>query len=554
MAIINIKTEIEQPNAQQKYLHLGDSSFLKHADSNEYVSKKLKKSDNTFNDKFWGTLGYFDKSKIDWSGELKYSANGNFDLREGITDELKNVLVEATGENELNKSDIRERYISFDNVIFPDDISKKKPLRLTLFLNPDEGALVFYQHYDKDELNEDVKNHKGFDYDFVFPEATQNEAGLVDYNTDKRDRLNYEIDILPKEIFTNIDDTDLITKLRFVVKILTFKRKATSNESIIEKAEEKIFKTDKKYKLMVFDMEKDRFEVPKEGKHDIDPFKKTLFLIHGTFADTATSYEAILEKDKGSSSLLKQYLKDKNNPHKQAIAFNHQTMFDDAEENTGHLMKFLDEYKQGFVFKKRLDVIGTSRGALVAKYLAIEHEQNNGHNYKIPIDKIITVSGANGCGYLTKGKTYINTILKILNKGSLFQKILVALAQVSVKYITSRKGLELMKPGSTRLNYILNYSASGSVTDVLTLSADFQVVKAKGVGKKIKNFLLRTGDRIAQTMLGKQHDFVIGTIEQQIADPYPSVYLPDNKLFNAIHGQVLGKPGAWDIIVEYLKM
>jgi len=553
MAIINIKTEIEQPNAQHKYLHLGDGSFLKHADSNEYVSKKLKKTDKTYNDKFWGTLGYFDKSKIDWSGDLMYSANGNFDEREGVTDELKQILVEATGENELNKSEIRERYISFDNVEFPEDISRNKTLRLTLFLNPGEGALVFYQHYDIEELNEDVSNHKGYDYDFIFPEATQNESGMVDFNTDKRDRLNYEIDILPKEIYTDIKDTDLITKLRFVVKILTFKRKATSNKSIIEKAEEKIFKTDKKYKLMVFDLKDDCFVVPEVGKHDIDSSKKTLFLIHGTFADTATSYDAILDKEK-APSLLKQYLEDKGNPHKQVIAFNHQTMFDDAEENTEHLMNFLDDYKQGFIFKNRLDVIGTSRGALVAKYLAIEHERNIGNNSKVPIDKIITVSGANGCGYLTKGKTYINTILKILNKGSVFQKVLVTLAQVSVKYITSRKGLELMKPGSTRLDYILNYPVSGSITDVLTLSADFQVVKAKGVGKKIKNFFLRVGDRIAQTMLGKQHDFVIGTIEQQISDPYPSVFLPDNKLFNAIHGQVLGKPGAWGIIVEYLKM
>jgi len=247
MVTINVNNEKELFNAQHKFLYLGDSSYLKHPDNNEYVNKKLSKSDNTYNGKFWGTLGYFDKSRIDWNGKLKYSKDGNFDMHEGVTDELKQVLVDATGENELNKSEIRERFISFDNVIFPEDISKKKSLRLTLFLNSDEGALVFYQYYDKDEFNEDVKNHKGFDYDFIFPEATQNEAGLVDFNTDKRDRLTYEIEILPKEIFTNIEDADLITKLRFVVKILTFKRKATSNKSIIEKAEQKIFETNEKY-------------------------------------------------------------------------------------------------------------------------------------------------------------------------------------------------------------------------------------------------------------------------------------------------------------------
>ncbi len=553
MATINIQQELEEIATGHKYLYLGDEGFIKHSDNKEYIKNKLAKSDKTFNEKIWGTLGNFDKSRINWQGELQHSMNGNFES-EGITQELKQTLIEATGTNDLNLADIKERYISFDKVNFPEDLSGEKSLRLTLFLNPGEGAVVYYQHFDMDESDPDKGSHKGFDYDFILPEATRNAAGLIDFNTYNRDRLSYEIDIIPKEIMTDNDDPELIKKLRFVVKILTFERKATSNENIIERTEEKVFGSDKKYKLMVFNTDEDAFRKVEKDKYDIDPAKKTLFLIHGTFSDTANSYEAILKEKNGEPSLLKQYL-DGNNKHKQIIAFNHQTMFDDAEENAEHLMKALNDYDPGFTFTKRLDLIGTSRGALVAKYLAIEYEKNSGINSKIPVDKIITVSGANGCGYLTKGKNYINAILKILNKGSIVQKILVSIAQLSVAYITSRSGLDLMKPGSSRLTYILDYKpVQGSITDVLTLSADFQVVKSKKIGKKIKNFALRIGDRIVQTMLGKQHDFVIGTIEQQIAKPFPPVHLQDNKLFNAIHGQVLGKPGAWGIIVKYLQM
>lgn len=551
MATIDIQRELLEINTGHKYLFLGDNTFVKHTDNASLVESKIAKTESEFNESFWGTLGNFDKSRIKWSGILQHSKIGRFNS-EGITQELKETLIQATGAQNLSQADIRERYISFDGVNFPDDILADKTLRLTLFLNQGDGAIVYYQHFEGNETNPENNSHLGYDYDFIFPEATKNSEGLVDFNTLKRDRLNYEIDIVPKEINTDIDDEELEKKLRFVVKILTFKRNAASNENIIQRTEEKLFKSDKRYKLMVFDIEKDAFVEP-DNLHDINPDLKTLFLIHGTFVDTASSYEAILNNENGQPSLLKQYLTTPENKHKQAIAFNHPTMFDDAEENTKHLMKALDDYKNGFVFNKRLDLIGTSRGALLSKYLAIENEMNVGTNPKIAVDKIITVSGANGCGYLTKGKYYINTLLKLLKKGTPAQIVLVSLAQLSVTYITTRAGLQLMTAGNPKLNYILNYNPKPhSITQVLTLCADFEVVKAKGIGKKLKNFALRIGDKVVQTMLGKEHDFVIGTIEQEISNPFPKKHLNGNKLYNAVHGKVLGKPGAWDLIVSYL--
>lgn len=552
MIALRIKKELKTIDTGNKFLILGDKKYFKDPANKTFLKDKLAKTDKSYNENMWGTLGNFDKSQIRWKGKLMHSRLGS-DKSVGITRELKQILIEATGTINLKEEEITERFISFDKIKFPGQIENHGPLRLTLFLNPDEGAVVYYQHFEKEETNPKKGKHLGYDYDIIPPEATKDKDGQVDYNTNKRDRLNYEIDILPKIIKSDIRDDELEKRQRFVVKILTFKRNAASNENIVQKTEEKVFGSNKRYELLVFDKENDQFVAPKKGKNNIDPDLKTLFLIHGTFVDTANSYEAILFKSDNNPSLLKKYLTDENSKHQQAIAFNHPTMFDDARENTGRLMEELDKFQPGFVFKKQLDLVGTSRGALLAKFLAIEHEKNQGENPKIPVDKIITVSGANGCGYLTKGKYYVNALLKLCKNGTPLQKILVSLAQLSASYITSRSGLQLMTPGNSKLEDILEYKPGPqSICQVLTLCADIQVMKANKIGKKLKNFVLRIGDKVVQRLLGKQHDFVIGTIEQGIADPFPKVDLSGNILFNAVHGKVLDIPEAWPLIVKYL--
>ncbi|PKP08053.1 MAG: hypothetical protein CVU09_17545 [Bacteroidetes bacterium HGW-Bacteroidetes-4] len=552
MAKLNIQEALQNRESRQQFLYLGDADFIHSAEGASFVSQKINRLHKGFQEKFWGTLGNFDNTRIHWSGELLHSNEGQFES-EGITRELKEDLIKALGTTELNTHQIRERFISFDGVDFPDDLRENKALRLTLFLNPNEGALVYYQLFDADEADPDKGSHKGFDYDFIQPEATKNDAGLIDFNVDKRDRLSYQIELLPKFLPVEAGSAERVRN-RFVVKVLTFLREAATAESIIERSEARLFKSEERYRLLVFHRDSDAFAAPDPVSNPLFADRKTLFLIHGTFVDTEASYEALLSRSNGKASLLKQYLESEDTPHTQAIAFDHPTLFDDAAENSQRLMKALEAYERGFVFRKKVDVIGTSRGALVAKYLAMAFEQNNGSNPRVPIDKIVTVSGANGCGYLSKGKFFINTLLKMLKKGSPAQLALVNMAQLSVKYLSTRAGLDLMTPDSMRLNSILNYQPpANSLISVLPISADFEVEQAASLGKKLAAFFLRLGDKAVQQLLGREHDFVIGTREQQMPQPFALARVKGNKVFNAVHGRVLDLDEVWPFMAKFLK-
>ncbi len=552
MAGLKIQEALQAGESRQQFLYLGDENFINTAVGASFVSQKINKLHTGFQEKFWGTLGNFDNSRIQWRGELLHSREGQFES-EGITRELKEDLIKALGTTELNTHQIRERFISFDGVDFPDDLRENKALRLTLFLNPNEGALVYYQLFDADEADPDMGSHKGFDYDFIQPEATKNDAGLIDFNVDKRDRLSYQIELLPKFLPAEAGSAERVRN-RFVVKVLTFLREAATAESIIERSEARLFKSEERYRLLVFNRDNDAFEAPDPVRNPLFSDRLTLFLIHGTFVDTEASYEALLSRSNGKASLLKRYLESEDTPHTQAIAFDHPTLFDDAAENCQRLMKALGVYEPGFVFRTKVDVIGTSRGALVAKYLAMAFEQNNGSNPRVPVGKIVTVSGANGCGYLSKGKFFINTLLKLLKKGSPAQLALVNMAQLSIKYLSTRAGLDLMTPDSARLNSILNYQPpANSGVSVLPISADFEVERAASLGKKLAAFFLRVGDKAVQQLLGREHDFVIGTREQQMPQPFALAQEKGNKIFHAVHGRVLDLDEVWPLINQYLK-
>ena len=91
----------------------------------------------------------------------------------------------------------------------------------------------------------------------------------------------------------------------FIVKIITFKRNNDAlspdkalvkkdSKEIIQKVEEELSKQSlvnkiaKDHRLLVFDAEANNFKVAGPGNIDTD--KKTLFLIHGTFGSTESSF------------------------------------------------------------------------------------------------------------------------------------------------------------------------------------------------------------------------------------------------------------------------
>jgi hypothetical protein len=105
-----------------------------------------------------------------------------------------------------------------------------------------------------------------------------------------------------------------------------------------------------------------------------------------------------------------------------------------------------------------------------------------------------------------------------------------------------------------RLNHILQYKApANSSVSVLPISADFEVERAASLGKKLAAFFLRLGDKAVQQLLGREHDFVIGTREQQMPQPFALARVKGNKVFNAVHGRVLDLDEVWPLMAQFLK-
>ena len=104
----------------------------------------------------WATLGWQNNKKFSLSGSIDYSEKGNENSNGATRKEIESIWQFNPLSNESGFK-VTERFINFDNVEFNidrelfhfDDIPK---LRLTLFLNCDEGALVYYQHSSKEDL------------------------------------------------------------------------------------------------------------------------------------------------------------------------------------------------------------------------------------------------------------------------------------------------------------------------------------------------------------------------------------------------------------------
>jgi len=313
----------------------------------------------------WGTLGYQSDKPIDWKGNLKCSNEGNDDFVRSteIYKEIKHLKYMYPGLKE--KGEIVEKCINLSNLdinmppVFK--LEEIPELRLDIFLDEDQGALAFYQ-LKKDKAKEEH-------IEFIQPQPTKD-------NTTKRDRLSYHFKIIPrKEIEPSKDFTNRYqlshenSSHDFIVKVLIFKRKfkdqplpTNSNDIIdiieqdIEKASNNLFA--KKHRLLIFNKRKHNFNRVKKGS--IDPKKKTLFLLHGTFSSTKGSFE---DAYPWIESLLNE------NVYEQIIAFDHPTLVDDAAENIKALFRQFTKSKIE-PFTQNVDVIGISQGGLIAQYLA----------------------------------------------------------------------------------------------------------------------------------------------------------------------------------------
>lgn len=550
----------------KSFLPLGKLfSSLNHEENSELENKL---SGKTFEkpSAIWATLGWSDNSPFKPSGALEFSKDCNLDSKGVTLNEVLNIW-DFNPMSQKKGFKVQERFINFDKTDFhfeknEFDFSEIPTLQLTLFLNPDEGAIVYYQHSDK----EDYHSNKA-DVEYILPQRTDS-----NYSSD-RDRLHYVFPIIPPKLTAYNEDTGKLylkpeeIESSFIIKVLTFKRHNLAADELYKEASSNInlwldsnlkkvgqhqkkeglngkshrnrnfhFVGNRKYSLLKFDSNHDEFF--SIDKNSIDTSKKTLLLLHGTFSSTSASYNQLYGND---NSLLKKFIQ--HGIFDQIIGFDHPTMIHDAFDNSRVLYSQLD----GLVFEKAVDILSYSRGALLAKWLASDPQNNF-----FETANIITFSGANGIGYFKSNK-YVSKGLSIIKKiiPGPTSKLVGALAQFSAEFFLQLPGNQQMTPNNQKLVKILTTRLLSEDTRVQTVASDWDRTLETNSSKRP---FTRALDGIIKFILGPKHDWVVGFAEQQISpDPLDHPIAITSMHMKNFDLEYL-KSNTHDIIYNYFKL
>lgn len=463
----------------------------------------------------WATLGMADSSEILWQGNLVFSKSGN-DQSQGKTLEQIRQLYHINDELNSVDSVVTERFINFDEVRFPefpgtfteDEIPK---LRLTLFLKPDEGALVFYQHF-----KDTYQNDEGSDLEYILPEPTPG------YTTE-RDRLTYIFPILPPQKIEETGHDGLMTLSphdlgkSFVIKVLTFKRDNDQGHAdvIVQNMLNKVNQGKNDHKLLKFLYKENKFAEVNNSDALLDPGAKTLLLFHGTFSSTDNSFNGLLKQQYDGKSWLQKTMD--SHGYLQILSLDHPTVTYDAKGNIDELMNILNGIS--FPGAPHVDVITTSRGGLVGKYLTCCLAGS-----QVPVRRMANIACANGVGYFDTGRS-IARFLSLLRAfftadGSILASGVAALAQFSAEYFLSQPGCQQMTIGNQRLTDIITKAPTAANKDMVIQPIvgawDASLVASENL---IRRLLERGLDALTKHPLGEQNDWVVGTDKQRIAPP-----------------------------------
>ena len=333
----------------------------------------------------------------------------------------------------------------------------------------------------------------------------------------------------------SLDNKDRETS--FIVKVLSFKRKEGKAENLLAEASASLnkltnFKQNRsasiandlnkehndsiayhffgkdKYKLLVYDSESKDFKETKGSSLDVT--KKTLLLIHGTLSSTHGSYGRLFDQSFKNAKLIDNLLE--KEVFAQVIAFDHPTITHGAIQNVNELYQRLE----GIRFAEPVDILSYSRGALVSKLLSADPNNSN-----FEVGKVLTFSGANGVGYFTTG-AYVSKGLSILKKtlNEPVGKIITAIAQFSVDFFLEQPGCLIMTPKNPKLNAILDATPINPDTKFKAVVADWNKSLVEKWWKKVASIGL---DAVIMLMLGRKHDWVVGSKQQGITPQGHSV-------------------------------
>ena len=488
---------------------LGDiQNKINDADTGK-LKLKFKKQSQIEIDGLWATLGWADNSEARFKGKIEFSKEGT-QKSEGATLHLIRDIYNINPKLNNEEFKVTERYINFTKVKFKWNkekfaLSEIPKLRLTIFLKEDEGAMVCYQHADENNYDDAEA-----EFEFLQPQKTDEL-----YST-SRDRLNFIFPVLPQNELTDEDDnllslTPRKRKTSFIIKIFTYKRSTGTADELYQEALDTIYRKGdgnvayhllgrKKYGLLNYD--RANYEFYPQEHYPIDFSKRTLLLIHGTFTNVWGSYPELFDRNEADGKPLLNRLLEAGK-FEQIVAFNYPTISHDAQQNANEFYRLMNGNK----FTKPVSVIGTSRGALLAKYLTAD-----GKDY-FKADKVIMFSGANGVGYFTLGE-YISKFLSVMRRISgPGGKAAFALLQFSADYFLAQPGSQLMTPGHEKLEDLLNMKPNDAQTEYYNIVSDWNNTLNKQLTGKIFGSGL---DVIIKLILGMKHDWVVGCNSQQL--------------------------------------
>lgn len=486
----------------------------------------------------WGTLGWADDRPMAVEGELTFSREGNQEHR-GVTQEIAELLHIQNIEID-NVSQIKERFIdlaSLNILNFPESISDEREiqLRFNLFLEKDEGALVYLQENPLDDYNsEDSVVH------LITPESTakdfnQNRYTLKYIFTYLNEKVpNYD----SEKVFLNEDNTESKT----VLKVLTFKRSESDITSYTKSAAKNLNGLatnlahkglhklgEKKYGIYKFDGVSvngngGTFQEVDNTTVTINRQLKTLLLIHGTFSSVEGSFGKLTETYTEQQSFLQQLLID--GVYDQILAFNHPTASHSIDDNIHALLSRLGDAP----FINPIDVITTSRGVLIAESLSAHPLA-----YRIfRINKILSFAPAHGSDLLklAKGLDRFLSLLKKTTSKTGWGYVL-ALAQFSVNAIRTQPGLEVMMPGSKSLEKILQSNPIEEIR-LKAMVGDFHRCLVDNWGLRV---LAMGADGLSKLVFRSENDWVIGCPEQRRQLAGPNARYESNFEYYCIHGK-----------------
>ncbi|TRW48692.1 hypothetical protein FM042_06815 [Aliidiomarina halalkaliphila] len=502
---------------EQRYIPLG-------VRRNDRVSRRdrrrLRGEEEGVPDGIWGTLGGWDTEMPPLRGTIMCSDYGSVQSSaelagEATMEEIRMVRMgRAEHFNQDPEAAVIERYISFTPKPLPElrdgfTLDELPKMRLTLFVKPDEGALVFYQRTATGAWKNKIDDPFDTEIEYLLPEPTANG------DCENRDRLNYQIPVYPSADFEAVEtDNGIVLKStsrsasKLVIKALVFKRQNSTSQDVLKRVAERLALN--RHNLQIWNTAPGSYYFTDVTANDIDFNKRTLLLLHGTFSSTRGTYGGLFERKKNDASTQAVFLQQliDNGHFEQILAFDHDTVFLSPDKNAERLEAMLGDNE----FAHPITAMGFSRGALLLKCLACR-----GNKFKIA--RAVTVAGANHVEYtrLPGRLSALCNALKRITPPSAMLTFVNALAQHSGHVLSFLDGIRSMNKDDPLNQAILN-PATPPDTVLVPIAGRFTVDTVEG-GRIRKIGAVALHGVLSVILQSLRHDWVVTEERQSAVEP-----------------------------------